>query len=64
MKHGTSSAISERAQVILVWMKALGVEIVSYLQRVGITRVRASTVNSLWHPNPKMPMNTPMGGLS
>ena len=32
--------IGERAQVILMWVKALGVENASHSWRLGVTRVR------------------------
>ena len=40
MTSKTCDAISERVQVILVWVKVLGVENASHLQRLGVTRVR------------------------
>ena len=37
---GTSGAIGERAQVILVWVRAPGVENASHPQSLGVTKVR------------------------
>ena len=40
MKPETCSAIGEKAQVILVLMKALGIGNASHPQRLRVTRVR------------------------
>ena len=37
---GTCGAVGERAQVILVWMRALGVGNTSYPWRLGVMRIR------------------------
>ena len=48
---GTCGAIGERAQVILVWLRAPGFENASHPQRLEVTRVRPKTMCSLWHAN-------------
>jgi hypothetical protein len=40
MTPGVYGDIDERAQVILVWVRALGIENASHLQRLGVMRVR------------------------
>jgi hypothetical protein len=40
MTPGTCSAVGERAQVIMVWVRAPGVGNASHPQRLGVTRVR------------------------
>jgi hypothetical protein len=40
MALGTGGTIGERAQVILVWVRALSVERISYSQRVGVLMLR------------------------
>jgi hypothetical protein len=37
---GTCGVVGERAQMILVWVRAPGVEITSHSQRLGVKRVR------------------------
>ena len=40
MTPGTCGVVGERAQVILVWVIASGVGNASYLQRLGVMKVR------------------------
>ena len=40
MTPGTCGAVGERAQVILVWVRAPGVGNASHPQRLGVMRVR------------------------
>ena len=58
---GTCGAIGERAQVILMRVRAPGIGNASHPQRLGITRVWASTMYSLWRANFRMLKNTSIG---
>ena len=60
----TCGAIGERAQVILVWMRASVVENICHPWRLEITRVRPWELSSLWLPNSRMLKNSPIGGVS
>lgn len=46
---GISGIISERAQVILVWMRVPGVGNIYHPRKLGGMRVRPSSMSSLWH---------------
>ena len=59
----TCGAIGKRAQMILVWVRALGIENASHSQRLGVTRVRSRAMNSLWHPNFIMLKDFSIGGV-
>ena len=50
-------AIGKRAQLILVWVRALGVGNASHPWRLGVTRVRPRAVFGLWHPESTMLKN-------
>jgi hypothetical protein len=45
--HETYSAVDERAQMVIVWLKARGVRNDSHPQRLGVTRVRSLLRTSL-----------------
>jgi hypothetical protein len=61
---GTCGAIGERAQVILMWVRALGVGNASHPQRPGIMRVRPSAMPSSWRANSRMLKITSIKGVS
>ena len=52
--RGTYGTINERAQVILVWMKALDVGKASHPKILGVKEVRLGALSSLWCLNSKM----------
>ena len=60
----TYGAIGERAQVILVWAWAAGIENTSHLQILGFTRVRPLAMCSLWHVDSRMVKITSITCLS
>ena len=60
----TYGAISERAQVILVWVRASRRGNASYPRRLGVTRVRPKALDGSWHPDFRMLKNTSIGGVS
>ena len=60
----TCGAIGEKAQVILVWMRAQDVGNASHPQRLGVTRVRPKVLDGSWCPNSRMLKNTSIGGMS
>ena len=66
MMPGTYGAIAERAQVILVRVKAkaLGRGSASHSQGLGITRVRPKALDGSWRPDSRMLKNTLIGGVS
>ena len=47
MTPGTCGAVGERAQVILVWVRALSVGNASHPRRLRIIRIRPSVMSSL-----------------
>ena len=51
MTPETCGAVGERAQVILVWVRALGVKNASHLRRLGVMRVRHELCLAV-RPNP------------
>ena len=60
---GTCGAIGERAQVILMWMRALG-----RWERLSPTKtrnheVRPKTLHGSWHCDSRMSRNTSIGGV-
>ena len=59
----TFDTIGERAQVILVWVKAQNVENASHPQRLGVTRVRPRALDGLWCCDSRMPKNTWIGSV-
>ena len=59
----TCGTIGERAQVILVWVRASGHGNASHPRRLGVTRVRPKALDGSWHCDSKMPMNTSIGGV-
>ena len=61
---GTCVAIGERAQVILVWVRAPGRGNAFHLQELGITRVRPKALDGLWRPDSRMLKNTSIEGVS
>ena len=64
MTPKTCGAVGERAQVILVWVKALGVGNAPHPWRLGVTRLKPWAMHSLWREGSRMLKNTSMGGLS
>ena len=64
MTFGTCGTIGERAQVILVWLRALGRGNASHPQELGAIRVRPRALDSSWRLNFKMLKNTSIGGVS
>ena len=60
----TCGAIDERAQVILVWVKATEVGNAFHQQRLGVMRVRPSGMNNVLCPNFRKLKNTLIGGVS
>ena len=59
----TCGAVGEKALVILVWVRALGVGNASHPWRLGGTRVRPWAIRSLWHVDFIMLKNTSIGGV-
>ena len=60
----TCGAIDERAQVILVWVRAAGHGNTSHPQELGVTRVTPKALNGLWHSDSRMLKNTSIGGVN
>jgi hypothetical protein len=60
----TSSAIGERAQVILVWVRAPGVENTFHPHKLGVMRVRPQASSILWRPHSRMLKSTSIGGVN
>ena len=60
----TCDAVGERAQVILVWVKAPGVGNASHPQRLRNTKVRPSFMSRKWCVNATMFKNTLIKGMS
>ena len=60
----TCGAVGERAQVILVWVRAPDIRIASHLQTLGVTRVRPSTMCSSWREDSRMLKSTSIGDVS
>ena len=61
---GTCGVIGEKAQVILVWVRARSVENASHPQSLGVTRVRQCTLGILWLMNSRMLKNSPIERVS
>ena len=57
----TCGAVGDKAQVILVWVRAPSVGNTSHPQRLGITRVRPWAMCGLWHADSIMLKNTSIG---
>ena len=60
----TCGAIGERAQVILVWVRAPGRGNASHPQELGVIRVRPRALDGSWCPDSRMPKNISIGGVS
>ena len=60
----TCGTVGERAQVILVWVKAPGVGDASHPRRLRVTKVRPWVMRSLWRADFRMLKNTSIGGVS
>ena len=60
----TCGAIDERAQVILVWVRAPRRRNASHPQELGVTRIRPRALNDSWRPDSKMLKNTSIEGVS
>ena len=54
----TCGAIGERAQVILVWMRAPGGGNASHPQELGVMRIRPRALDGSWHPDSRVLKNT------
>ena len=63
MTPGTCGVIGERAQVILVWVRAPGVGNASHPQRLRVTRVRPRALHGSWRCDSRMPKNTSIGDV-
>ena len=50
----TCDEILERAQMVLVQVRAPGVENTSHPRRLGVARVRPRALGSLWHPDSRI----------
>ena len=61
---GICGAIGERAQMILVWVRAPRHGNASHPQELGVTRVKPRVLDGSWHPNSRMLKNTSIGGVS
>ena len=61
--HGTCGAIGERAQVILVWVRALGIGNASHPRRLRIMKVKPRALDGSWRCNSKISKNTSIGGV-
>ena len=61
---GSCGAVGERAQMILVWVRATGVGNASHLWRPRVQRVRPLAMRSLWHVDSRMIKKTSIGGVS
>ena len=61
---GTCGTNGEKAQVILVWVRAPGIGNASQPQGLGVMRVRLCVVHSSWREDSKMLKNTSFGGMS
>ena len=64
MTPGTCGAIGERAQVILVWVRASGRGNAPHPQELRVTRVRPRALDGSWHSDSRMLKNTLIGGVS
>ena len=60
----TCGANGERAQVMLVWMRAPGIRNACHPWRLGVTKVRPWAMSSLWCSNFRILKNSPIGGVS
>ena len=60
----TCGANGEKAQVILMWVRAPGVGNASHPRDLGVIRVRPSDMRSSWREDYKMFKNTSFGGVS
>ena len=60
----TCGALGERAQVILVWVRALGVGNASHPRILRGTRIKPLAMCSLWHVDSRMLKITSIGGAS
>ena len=63
MMLGTCGAIGERAQVILVWVRARGVGNVSHPWRLGVMRIRPRALDGSWCCDSRMPKNASISGM-
>ena len=60
----TCAAVGERAQMILMWLRAPGIGNASHPQRLEGMRVRSSAMHSSWRVDSTMLKNTLIGGVS
>ena len=62
---GTCGTVGERAQVIIVWVRAPGVGNASHPRRLGgTTRVRPRAMRNIWHVDSRMLKDTSIGDVS
>jgi hypothetical protein len=61
---GTCGADGEKAQVILVRVRAPGVGNASHPRGLGVIRVTPLAMRSSWREDSRMPKNTSFGGVS
>jgi hypothetical protein len=64
MTPGTCGAGGEKAQVILVWVRAPGVGNASHPRRLGVMREKPWAMRSSWREDSRMLKNTSFGGVS
>ena len=64
MTPGTCGAVGEKAQVIVVWVRAPSIGNASHPWRLGGMRVRPSAMHSLWRVDSTMLKNTLIRGVS
>jgi hypothetical protein len=60
----TCVAVGERNQMIIVWMRALGIGNTSHPQRQRVTKIRPSIMHNLLRETYEMVKITLMGGVS
>jgi hypothetical protein len=61
---GTCGADGEKAQVILVWVRAPGVGNASHPRGLGVMRVGPSAMHSSWREDFRLLKNNSFGGVS
>jgi hypothetical protein len=61
---GTCGPNGERAQVMLVWVRAPGVGNASHPRTLGVIKVRPWPMSSLWRSNFRILKNSPIRGVN
>ena len=64
MMPGTCGTIGERAQVILVWIRASGHWERLPPRRLGVTRIRPRALDGSWCCDSRLLKNTSIGGVN